>query len=622
MRPPETVRSEQIRALFRQSGPVLWANVAVAAVVVGTLWSQPALPRLLGWFSAVTLLTALRWTLQREYVRQAPGDDEIASWGRRFVLGSTASGVLWGAAGVLFFQHDQLLVQSFLAFAIGGMNAAAAGTLSCYLPAFTGYFLCAMLPLTTRTLLEGDHLHIGMGAMLLVYIVGIQRVARNNNAAFIRAFQLSLENTDLLKRLSVSQVELREVNQTLEERVVERTNALTKQGEQLQKAQRLEAVGRLAGGLAHDFNSLLTVIINDAGLLRDTQPLDEQGHAAAAETLEAAQRGAALIRQLLALSRRKRAEPQAFSLRSLVCEWAHLFERIGKDLVVELDVVGEALAMADPGQVEQVLVAIVARARASMPGGGRLRLSTSPQPILPTELKGRASDPDRLKSGEYVELVVESYPHAPHVGQAPSFDYGSLTVGPSSRNGGASDWTSTVAQWGGHVVIDSLADSGERIRVLIPAAADAAAPTSTERLSSQPPQRGATILVVDDEKTLRSVLRRALSRAGYQVLVAENGQRALALFGAHADIDLLITDVMMPDMSGIELSRQLRLARPGLRVLFISGFTFEETVPSNDLQPGTAFLPKPFETSALTEKVTALLAAHLPAQRARSASTS
>jgi len=595
MRTPETVRSEEIRALFAQGAPVLWANVVVGAVVVGTLWTQASHARLLAWLAAVLLLCLIRLGFHARYTRERPGGGEIEGWGRRFVLGSTASGVLWGAAGVMFFSSDSALSQGLLAFAIGGMTAAAAGTLSCYLPAFFAYFVCAVAPLTVRAFAEGDRVHWGMGAMLLAYAIGMQRVARNNHAAFERAFRLGIENAELLERLSSSQIDLRETNRTLEHRVIERTKELKQQADVLRQAQRLEIAGRLAGGLAHDFNSLLTVIINNATLLKESQALDDHGKVAADETLEAGQRGAALIRQLLAFRRTKPSQPRVFSLNVLVEEWASLLERIlgeGFTTVVEL-AARPTCVRADPAQVEHVLVNLVANARAAMPMGGKLVIATETVTLTtPT-------------AGDYVQLSVQ------HAGA--SDEQRDVTPTPSADaryhgSGLAALW-GTVEQWGGHMLIDSDATAGTRFRVMFPAAAEAEVPPSTRRAEPGRARPNATVLVVDDEPTLRAVIRRSLLREGYKVLVAEDGQRALAVSRAHpADIDLLITDVVMPGLSGLELARELASERQGLSVLFISGFTFEEAVPPTDLANGTAYLPKPFDTKVLLAKLDELLA--------------
>jgi two-component system, cell cycle sensor histidine kinase and response regulator CckA len=602
MRTRETVRSEEIRALFEQGAPVLFANVVVATVVVGTLWNEAPQARLVAWLSAIVVLSVLRTQLQRSYARAEPTDTDIDAWGRRFVLGSTISGLLWGTAGWLFFLPASALSQTLLTFAIGGMLAAAAGTLACHLPAFYGYFGCALLPLTIRSFTVGDRIHLGLGVMLLVYGIGMQRVARNNNRAFVRAFRLGIENTELLQRLSLSQVELQETNRSLEHRVIERTKALEQQGEALQQAQRLEVAGRLAGGLAHDFNSLLTVVINNSLLMKESQPLDEHGQLAAEETLEAARRGAALIRQLLAFSRRRRPEPRVFSLNQLVEEWAVLLERIlGEGVVTVVSLADHATHVrADPAQVEQVLVNLVANARADMPNGGRLQLATEV-----TSVRGD----DELSPGEYVQLIVEHFATEASDADAKQVLDPYSPFGGDARQRGrgfAAVW-SIAPQWGGRVAVDSGLGGGARFRVFVPASAEPLSPQSVRRQAMHAQQRSATILVVDDEPTLRAVIRRCLVRQGYTVLVAEDGQRALALARSSGVIDLLITDVVMPGITGLELGRLLRLERPELRVLFISGFTFEEAVPAPDLAKGMAYLPKPFETTALTSKVQELL---------------
>jgi signal transduction histidine kinase/ActR/RegA family two-component response regulator len=602
MRTRETVRSEEIRALFGQGGPVLAANVLVAAVIVTTLWTEASRVQLVAWLSAVVLLSFVRSLLQRGYTREQPTDADIDAWGRRFVLGSVSSGLLWGAAGWLFFTPESALSQSLLTFALGGMLAAAAGTLACHLPAFYGYSCCALLPLTVRTFTLGDRVHLGVGVMLLVYGVGMQRVARNNNRAFVRAFRLGIENTGLLQQISMSQVELQETNRTLEHRVVERTKALEQQGEALQQAQRLEVAGRLAGGLAHDFNSLLTVIINNSLLMKETQSLDDHGRLAAEETLEAARRGAALIRQLLAFSRRRRPEARVFSLNQLVEEWAILLGRIlGEGVQVVVRLVEHATHVhADPAQVEQVLVNLVANARAAMPYGGRLQLAT--------ELTSLQGDSE-LTAGDYVQLLVEHFPAEASnaVVKAVVDSYTAFDADARQRERNFAAVWSIAPQWGGRVTADPTQGNGGCFRVLLPASAEPLSPPSTRR-SVHEVGGSATILVVDDEPTLRSVIRRCLVRKGYTVLVAEDAQRALTLARSSGAIELLITDVVMPGMTGLELGRLLLLERPELRVLYISGFTFEEAVPVTDMAKGMAYLPKPFETAALTSKVQELLA--------------
>ena len=238
--------------------------------------------------------------------------------------------------------------------------------------------------------------------------------------------------------------------------------------------------------------------MNNAALLKDNPALDEHGRLAAEETLEAGQRGAALIRQLLAFSRRKPAEPRIFSLNLLIDEWAGLLERIlgeGFSTVVELCPKAPQVRV-DPAQVEQVLVNLVANARAAMPNGGKLSISTNVVTL------GQAAE---LPAGDYVQLAVQ---HAGGSDRLP-------TPSPAGGSGLVAIW-GTVEQWGGRIFVDSEA-AGTRYRVLVPLAADAASPVSTRHAEPGRERPSATVLVVDDEPTLRSVIRRSLQREGYEL---------------------------------------------------------------------------------------------------------
>ena len=597
------VRREEIDALFRQAGAVLWANVAVSAILASTLLLAPGPsdgPRtdVLLWLGALALLTLARLWLQRSYLRAKPQDEEMARWGARFVAASISSGLLWGSAGFFFFEPGNVPAQALLTFAIGGMTAAAAGTLSCHLPAFFGYFVCALAPLALRTFLEGGQLHVGMGAMMLAYAIGMQHVARNNHRAFSRAFRLGLENATLVEQLSRSQRELQEGNQRLEERVALRTGQLEQHAEALRRAQRLELVGKVAGSLAHDFNNLLTVVLSNATLLKDPHTTPDQRLGAVDETLQAARRGAGLIRQLLSFSRRQRTEPRIFSLNRLISGSEPLLRTLAGDAIqLQLELAAEpGLLHADPAQLEQVLLNLVSAGCAAMPRGGILRVKT--ERALAT-------------AGDCISLSVEgSGDGAAPRALDPVDPFPASAAEALDRSLGLTVARAIIEQAGGRFLVDSQPSRGTHFRVELPAAA--AASDEAPELDSVASRRRlqATILVVDDEVSLRSVMRRTLLRAGFEVLLAEDGARALALASSHAGpIDLLLTDVVMPGLSGPELARRLRQERPEIGVLFVSGYSFDENVPAADSASGTGYLAKPFDSTTLTAKVHHLLAA-------------
>lgn len=598
------VRGEEISALFRQASAVLWANATVSAILAGTLLLAPSDKpdtHVWLWLGAIAALTLARLGLQRSYRRAKPRGEELSRWGARFVAASMGSGLLWGSAGFFFFEPGNVPAQALLTFAIGGMTAAAAGTLSCHLPAFFGYFVCALAPLTLRTFLEGGQLHIGMGTMMLAYAAGMQNVARNNQRAFSRAFRLGLENAALVEQLSQSQRELQESNQRLEERVALRTGQLEQHAEALRRAQRLELVGKVAGGLAHDFNNLLTVVLSNATLLKDSHTPSDQRHSAVDETLQAARRGAGLIRQLLSFSRRQRTEPQVFSLNRLVSESEPLLHKLAGDGIqttVELSA-EPSLVHADPAQLEQVLLNLVSAGCAAMPRGGTLRVKT--ERLLGEQAGGAANACISLS-------VRDSGDGTPPRALDPVDPFPASAADALDRSLGLTVASAIIEQSGGRFLVDSDPEQGTHFRVELPAAArgSEAAPV----LDSAAPRAAlpATILVVDDDVSLRSVMRRTLVRAGFEILLAEDGTRALSLASSHpGPIDLLLTDVVMPGLSGPELARRVREQRPEIGVLFVSGYSFEENVPAADSATGTGYLAKPFDSTTLTSKVHQLL---------------
>jgi signal transduction histidine kinase/ActR/RegA family two-component response regulator len=602
------VLSEQVRTLYSQSVPVLLANVANATIVTAALWESAPRPLLLGWTGLMALMTAARLVLRHRYWRAAPPAEEAERWGRRFVAGSAVAGVLWGAAGATFFDGNTLLPQVLITFVIGGMGAGAAGTLACYPLAFWAYLAPAVVPLATRLLLVGDRLHMAMAAMVAVYAAGLTVVTRNNHASITAAFRLRFENDGLLAELRAAQRRLEETNRTLEQRVAERSAALEQQAEALRHAQRIEAVGRLAGGIAHDFNNLLTVVLANVALLLREKPLDETGRSAVNDIQAAAVRGAELVRQLLTFSRRQEVAPRVLDLNQLVQDARRLLVRLIDERVeVRMSLApGQVLVRADPGQLEQVVVNLATNARDAMPRGGRLTVSTSTV----------VADGDaKLPAGRYAVLSVDDT----GVGMdaetrrrafEPFFTTKEIGQGTGL---GLSTVYGIVAESGGRVVVRSEPGHGSGFDVYLPLATEA---DRTEQPGEPGVQRlpaavGATILLAEDEPEVRAVTAQMLRLAGYDVIAAADGTQALAKARAtRGPIEVLVTDLVMAQMGGLELARRLATERPGLRVLFISGYGWDEEAQQAadaDLSP-VAFLQKPLTFDSLTAKIATLLA--------------
>jgi signal transduction histidine kinase/CheY-like chemotaxis protein len=603
------VRGEQIRTLYDQSRPVLLANVLNAAVISAALWSTGPRPLLVAWNAAMVAMALARLELRRRYQRAQPPAEAAGAWGVAFAAGSAMAGVLWGGAAAALFDTAGALSQILITFAVGGMGAAAAGTLACYLPAFWAYLLPALIPLTVRTFAMGDNLHLAMGLIMSVYGVGISFVARINHRTITEAFRLRFDNEALLQRLAEAQRTLEETNQGLERRVAERTEALARQGEVLRQAQRLESIGRLAGGVAHDFNNLLTVVLANASMLLRASRLPAQARQAIEEVRGAAERGANLVRQLLAFSRRQKLAPRVLDLNKLVADMQRLLGRlIGETIELKVSLASApALVKADSGQLEQVIINLATNARDAMPGGGVLTVQTA---------LAQADGDENLPAGSYVVLQVSDTGMGMDLPtQRRAFEpfFTTKEVGQGVGLGLATVY-GIVDQSGGRVSMDSQPGRGSRFEIYLPRALEAPDQEQTPQpLSPAAAPLEATILLAEDEPEVRAVTRRLLHLGGYRVLTAADGAEALERARAHpGPIHLLVTDVVMANIGGIELARQLGRERPGLRVLFISGYSWDRGLPPSDPVLGLDYLEKPLTFDSLMRKVSQVLQAPGP----------
>jgi signal transduction histidine kinase/ActR/RegA family two-component response regulator len=383
--------------------------------------------------------------------------------------------------------------------------------------------------------------------------------------------------------------------------------------ERLRAGARMEAVGRLAAGIAHDFNNLLTVINGFGEMLRDGLPAGSPLADSLTQIIRAGERAAGLTRQLLSFSRKQVVAPPPLDLGALVRDVIPLFVRLlGEDmeLVAEL---GEGLpaVQADAGQMEQVLLNLVVNARDAMPQGGTLTLRTGE-----VEVPGDGSQ-GSVPPGNYVYLAVADT----GVGmtdevKARIFEPFFTTKEPDKGTGlGLATVASIVRQSGGHVGVQSRPGQGSTFTVYLPSAKDEGGRRKDESESLLHPSsfllhpsRGETVLLVEDEAGVRSLAREVLDRAGYRVLEATDGEEALALCRrGSGPIDLLITDVVMPRMSGSTLARRLAPLCPGMKVLFISGFT-DSALVRHGVQSGEVeCLLKPFGPEDLLQRVREVL---------------
>lgn len=377
----------------------------------------------------------------------------------------------------------------------------------------------------------------------------------------------------------------------------------------LSQAQKMEAFGQLAGGVAHDFNNLLTVISGYSDLVLDMIGPDDPKHQSLVEISEASQRAASLTRQLLSFSRLTLLEPVVLDVNVLVTNASTLLRRtIGEDvLLTTLLAPNIGWVKVDPGQMEQVLMNLVINARDAMPHGGAVTIETS---SVELDAAYTALHLDAVPPGRYVSLTVSDNGcgMTPDV-QARVFEPFFTTKAPGRGTGlGLATVHGIVKQSAGHVSVYTEPGNGTVFTIYLPVVDDADVPATTVRGDSTVTGGRESILLVEDDDAVRGIALLALQAQGYDVSHAESGMKAREISRARPrPIDLLLTDVVMPGVSGPELAGQLRLAHPGLKVLYVSGYTDDAVIRHGILQADVAFLQKPYTPVSLARKVREVL---------------
>ena len=427
-------------------------------------------------------------------------------------------------------------------------------------------------------------------------------------------------STDITAQVSAEDA-LRELNESLERRVAERTRELAQSNERLQveiseraqaeealrHAQKMDAIGQLTGGIAHDFNNMLTGVLGALDLIQRrvaagrVSEIDRYIEAA----MSSANRAASLTHRLLAFARRQSLNQRPVDVNQMVMSMEELLRRtIGESIELEVDLhTTSCLTNTDEHQLENALLNLVINARDAMPDGGRL--------LIQTELTHNALLQDALAPGDYVRLRVQD------TGQgmsseviARAFDPFFTTKPIGQGTGlGLSMVYGFINQTGGRVSIASEEGRGTRIDLLLPCHHDAAeAPVSIDR-SIEPPRasQGERVLVVEDEPDVRMLVVDVLKELGYRVQVACDSHEALPVLQGTEPVDLLVTDVGLPGLNGRQLAEVARQHRPGLKVLFMTGYAREAEVRGDFLDPGMDLLTKPFSIDELAQRVRQLI---------------
>ena len=376
---------------------------------------------------------------------------------------------------------------------------------------------------------------------------------------------------------------------------------------QLRQSQKMEAIGRLAGGVAHDFNNLLSVIAGYAELMLRGLPADSPQRGKGEEILKASARAAALTRQLLAFSRQQVLQPKIFDLNAVVSEMEAMLERlIGVDVLLDTRLDPHlGRVRADPGQVEQVVMNLVVNARDAMPDGGNIALSTRNVEMDEAYVREHLGS----RAGPYVLLQVKDTGHGMDAEtQAHIFEPFFTTKEKGKGTGlGLATAYGVVKQSGGYIWVESEPGRGTTFHVFLPRVDELE--EAVEPAAAAPAQgiAGETILLVEDQEAVRHLMREILEMSGYVILEAASGKEAMRISAEHkAPIRLMVTDVVMPGMTGTELGQQLRAQRPEMKVLYISGYA-DDALHEGVLDAGSAFLQKPVKSADLERVVRQLL---------------
>jgi signal transduction histidine kinase/CheY-like chemotaxis protein len=584
------VHAAQIRALYQHTPMVLTVNMVNSALVSIVLSSYMGQTRWMIFLALTIALTGVRVVGWSRYRRVTRNVEPTTKWAVFATLGSGLSGVLWGAGSALLLPDD-LVEQTFVAFVIGGMCAASLVAFSNYLPAFIAYVFPASLPLAARFFLDGWMVH---GDMMVVFAAVMTLAACNATRIFTHGLQLNL-------RLTARTKELRAANKRLETEISQREAA----EDQLRQAQKMEAIGQLTGGIAHDFNNLLTAVVGHLEIAQSRVSDDPRTVGLLQAALRAAERGAALTRQLLAFARRQYLDPRPVDIAAALGD----VEKILRQTIgPEIDLVIESEASlhpvwADPNQLELAILNLALNARDAMPTGGRLQIRAE------EGASDIANLPAGLPPGNYVMVLIsDTGTGMDEETLARAFEPFFTTKEPGRGSGlGLSIVHGFASQSGGSARISSSLGNGTTVELWLPyAEGEVIEAGETEPTHFQPAPGRASILVCDDDSDVLGVVASILRDSGYTVWEAEGPSEALEIVERNQSIDLLLVDYAMPEMNGAAFIDRARTRRPGLKALLMSGRADILYLNGSSSVP---LLPKPFRLDQLRQRVAEVLSA-------------
>ncbi len=580
------ILDQRVRSVILQLPATVLVTVVNGSLMTAVLVGVERDHRAYGWLAAVLVTAILRLAGWRTYRRAAPGRSDVAWWGRLSVCGALLSGLLWGGGAAVLWPQAETY-QLFWVFLIGGMCAGAAAQHAAHLPTALAYILTAALPVAVRCAIEGSARGTASGAMVLVFLVALSATGRRSSQQFGELLRLQLALAQRTTDLDASNDRLR--REMAEHRATEAT---------LRQAQKMEAMGQLTGGIAHDFNNLLTAVLGSLELLRKRVPAaDPRATRLLDNAVQAAQRGAALTQRLLAFGRRQALTPERVDVPVLVRSMSDLLRSsAGSGVQIETRFpIFVAPAHVDANQLELALLNLAVNARDAMPGGGTLTIATREDEV---GSGGRG----RLSPGSYVVLSVadtgEGMDEAT-LTQAMEPFFTTKAVGKGTGLGLSMVYGLAI-QSGGELVLHSRRGEGTTVELWLPRAEAAAVlPPAAPEPAQVRPDRGRIVLLVDDDPLVLTSMAAMLEDLGHIAVEAGSGPQALEILRSGTEVDLVIADYSMPEMTGLQLAEELARLQPGLAVLLATGCIGSR----GPILSGPTPLAKPFGRNALAQAI-------------------
>ncbi len=580
------ILNERVRSVSLQLPATVLVTAVNASLMTAVLIGTQHDRRAYGWLAAVLLTAMLRLAAWRAYRRQASGLRNAGRWARLSIGGAVVSGLLWGGGAVVLLPQAETY-QLFWVFLIGGMCAGAVAQHSAHLPTALAYILPAALPLAIRLALDGSARGAASGVMILVFLAALTATGRRSSVRFGELHRLQFALAQRTGDLDAINERLR--REMAEHRATEAT---------LRQAQKMEAMGQLTGGIAHDFNNLLTAVLGSLELLRTRVPAgDARAMRLLDNALQAGQRGAALTQRLLAFGRRQALNPEPVDVPSLVRAMSDLLRSsagTGVQIETRFPIV-VAPAHVDANQLELALLNLVVNARDAMPEGGRLTVAAREEEV---GSGGRG----RLSLGSYVVLSVtdtgEGMDEAT-LTQATEPFFTTKAIGKGTGLGLSMVYGLAV-QSGGQLVLNSRQGEGTTVELWLPRAEAAALlPLAAPEAAYVKPNRRRIVLLVDDDPLVLTSMAGMLDDLGHTAVEAGSARQALEILRDGMEVDLVITDYSMPEMTGLQLAEELKRLRPGLAVLLATGYIISRGPSLSMAIP----LAKPFGSNTLARAI-------------------